>query len=75
MATLTITTTGAQDTRIIAAMTDRLQPVDGSGDPRNATAAEVKTWMIDQLRNVVHSYETRLANEAASAGVTPIDPT
>ena len=68
MANMTITTTGAQDTRIIAAFRDRL------GDPA-AGAAEVKTWMIDQLRNVVHSYETRLVNEAASAGVTPIDPT
>jgi len=68
MATLTITTTGAQDTRIIEAFRDRL------GDP-TATAAEVKTWLIDQLRNVVHSYETRLANEAASAGVVPIEPT
>jgi len=68
MATLTITTTGAQDTRIIEAFRDRL------GDPA-ATAGDVKAWMIDQLRNVVHNYETRLVNEAASAGVTPIEPT
>ena len=68
MANMTITTTGAQDTRIIEAFRDRL------GDP-TAGAAEVKTWMIDQLRNVVHNYETRLVNEAASAGVVPIEPT
>ena len=68
MATLTINTTGAQDTRIVAAFRDRL-------DDPTAGAAEVKAWLIDQLRGVVRSYETRLANEAASAGVVDIDPT
>ena len=67
MATITINTTAAQDTRIIAAFRDRLGP--------EATGADVKAWLIDQLKGVVHSYETRLANEQASAGVTPVEPT
>ena len=75
MGTLTINTTGAQDTRIVAAFTDKLKPVDGSGNPRNATAADIKAHMVQQLRGIVHTFETRVANEAASAGVTPIDPT
>jgi len=68
MATLTITTTGAQDTRIIAAFRAH------SGN-QAATGAEVKAWLIDQLKAMVHSYETRVANEAASAAVTPTSPT
>ena len=68
MATMTITTTGAQDTRIIAAFRDL------TGNP-TATAADVKAWMIRHLRGLVHSYETRVANEAASAAVVPIEPT
>ena len=67
MATLTITTTGAQDARIIAAFRDF------KGDPA-ATGADVKAWMIEHLRGMVHSYETRLANESASAAIVPIDP-
>ena len=68
MATMTITTTGAQDTRIIAAFRDL------TGNP-SANAADVKAWVIQHIRGMVHSYETRLANEAASAAVVPIEPT
>ena len=68
MATLTINTTSPQDARIIAAFRDF------SGDD-TAGAAEVKAWLIGQLRGMVRSYETRVANEAASAGVVDIDPT
>lgn len=67
MAVMTITTSGAQDTRIIAAFRDRLGP--------ETQAADVKAWVIEQIKGVVHSYETRLANEAASAAVVPIEPT
>jgi hypothetical protein len=67
MATLTITTSAENDARIIAAMRDRLGP--------ETTGADVKAWLIEQLKNEVHSYETRLANEQASAGITPIEPT
>ena len=68
MATITINTTGAQDTRIIAAYRARV------GDP-TATAADVKAWLISHLRNLVRSYETEQANLAASAAVTDIEPT
>ena len=68
MATMTITTTAAQDSRIIAAFRDL------TGNPA-ATAADVKAWMIGHLRGMVHSYETRVANEAASAAVVQIEPT
>ena len=67
MANFSITTTAPQDARILAAFQDRFGP--------EFTGADIKTWLIDQLRGVVRSYETGLANEAASAGVVDIDPT
>jgi hypothetical protein len=75
MATMTITTTAGQDTRLVAAFTDLLQPMDGNGDPRNATAAEIKTRVIEGIRSVVHNFETREAAEAAADAIVPIEPT
>ncbi len=66
MASITINTTSAQDTRIIAAFRDLL------GD--DATGADVKAWMIDQLKGVVHSYETRIAAEDATSVIDKITP-
>jgi len=67
MATLTITTTGAQDARIGAAFGDYL------GLGRNANAAEVKARTIEFIRNVVQEYERR----AQVAAIVPValDPT
>ena len=75
MATMTITTTAPQDTRLVAAFTDLLQPVDGNGDPRNATAAEIKTKVIEGIKSVVHNFETREAAKVATDAITPIEPT
>ena len=67
MANITITTTAAQDTRIITAFRARYGA--------ESTAADVKTWLIGQLKALVRSYETEQANIAASAGVSDITPT
>ena len=69
MATMTITTTAAQDARIVVAFGHKL------GFPRNATAAEVKADVIAYITNVVRQDEQRIAAEAAAAAVTPIEPT
>ena len=61
MATVTITTTAPQDTRLAPAFGDLLRL------GRNATTAEVKAWLVDQLRNTVQAYEDRLAKAAVSA--------
>ena len=74
MGTMTINTTTEQDTRLVAAYTDLLRPVDGNGDPRDATAAEIKARVIEDIKGVVHSYETRVANKAASDAIVPIEP-
>ena len=66
MGQFTINTTSAQDQRILDAFQDRYGEEFGG--------AQVKQWLIDQLKAVVRGYETRVANEAASAAVTDIDP-
>lgn len=69
MGTLTITTTGPQDARIVDAFGKRLNL------GRNATAGEVKQQVIMFLVNAVQEQEQRTAINAALAGVTSIDPT
>lgn len=69
MATTTITTTAAHDARIVAALGKNL------GLGRNATQAEVKAWLIDQLTNMVLAQEKADGRATADAGVTPISPT
>jgi len=63
MATLTITTTGAQDQRIVAAFGAKL------GLPGNASGAQVKADVIGYIKGVVHSYETQQAAIAAANAV------
>ncbi len=67
MATLTITTTGAQDTRIVKAFGTYLGLKDGNGAPRNATAAEMKTEVINFIRLTVEAEERKEAQAAAIA--------
>lgn len=68
MATVTITTTAGQDSRLVVAFGNLLHP------GRNATQQEIKDWLIEQMRVVVRSDEDRIAK----AAVTPpasFDPT
>jgi hypothetical protein len=67
MATLTITTTAAQDTRISAAF--------GENFNGNATGAQVKADIIEYIKQRGLSYELRQAAATAQAGVTVITPT
>lgn len=73
MATLTITTTAAQDARLVVAFGRKLNLVNGSGAPRNATAAEIKADIISYVRAVVNDQE-RLAVVAANPSAA-FDPT
>jgi hypothetical protein len=61
MATVTITTTAPQDARLAPAFGDLLKL------GQNATTAQVKQWLIDQLSNVVTSYEQQQAIKAIAA--------
>lgn len=67
MATITITTAGgAQDARIAAAVGQAM----GLGVP--AQIADVKQWLIDQLRRCVHEAEASAARLQAEQSVTDI---
>lgn len=69
MATTTINTTAAEDARIVVAVGHILNL------GRNATAAEVKSFLIAELRNAVLSDEREVASRSAVSGVAPIAPT
>ena len=73
MAVMTITTTAAQDARIIAAFGAKWNL------GRNATGPEVKADIIDYLRQTVLRIERDAAIAAASntaaAGIATLDPT
>lgn len=69
MATTTITTTGAEDARIVVAFGHYL------GFPGNATQAQVKAALVTYLTNIVLQDEQRVAAASASAAVAPIAPT
>ncbi len=69
MATLTITTTGAQDSRIVTAFGHKLFL------GRDATPAEVKTAVIAYIVGVVREDESNVAAASAIAAVNPIAPT
>lgn len=63
MATVTITTTAPQDARLAPAYGYKLGLKDASGNPRNATTADVKAYLIDVLQADVRNYEYEQAKE------------
>ena len=75
MGTLTINTTAPQDARIVDAFGKVLGTVDGNGDPRDATGAEVKAHVIQYIKNIVLTQERKAAAQAASDAVPDITPT
>ena len=75
MATLTVTVPDPQVPRVQAALGKHLQLFDGSLNPRDATAEEVRQWLVDQLIAVVVKQEQIDAVADARATVTPIGAT
>lgn len=69
MASVTITTTGAEDARLAPAFGVEL------GLPGSANAAQVKGALVAYMRNVVLIYERKVAADSAVAAVTTINPT
>jgi len=72
---MTITTTTAQDQRLVVAMGAYLKLKDAQGDPRNATGAEVRIGILRIIEKAVFEEEKKAkgraaliaANEAAGA--------
>ena len=73
MASITITTTAPQDARLGPAFGDLLGLRNAQGQPRSATAAEAKAYLVSHMRQIVTTYEDRLAH-AAVAPPASFDP-
>lgn len=69
MPDLTITLTAAHVARVQTAFGNKL------GLPGDASAEQVRQELIGYLKRVTRSYETEVANKAASDAVTDITPT
>ncbi len=74
MASITITTTAPQDARLGPAFGAMLGLRNGSGQPRNATTAEAKDYLIAHIRQIVQNYEDG-QYVAAKPAPTAFDPT
>lgn len=68
MASVTINTTAGEDARLAPAF-GALLHLGG-----NATTAQVKAWLVQQMQNVVAQYEYQ-QQQAAIVQNTPIAPT
>lgn len=75
MATLTLTIPDPQVPRVQAAFGEILELIDGNGDRRDATAEEVRVFLVGKLKQYVRSQEARAASDAAGAAVTDVDVT
>lgn len=75
MAELTITVPDPEVPRVQTAMGILLGFVDGNDDPRDATAEEVRQYLVDKLIGVVKKQEQREAGATAAGAITPINAT
>ena len=77
MPSITISYPAGDGQRFAAALGQVLQLKDGNGDPRSATAAECKAWLIGRAQQLIEDIEGGPARQAAAAAVTvpPLDMT
>jgi hypothetical protein len=73
MPTVSVDLTTLQANRAQSAFGKHLSLKDAQGAPRDATAGEIKGWVIRQMRGVVHTQERR-GQESVITDV-PFDPT
>ena len=66
MPTITIDVTAPQANRISSAFGKAWNLKDNDGNPRDATLAELRKFLIDQLAGVVYGMERKEAMEAVS---------
>lgn len=73
MAAITITTDNAQAQRLATALGRKLDyRNEATGAPRDATGAEIKAYVVDMLRAVVHEYEAeQLRIQSSLSAFTP----
>ena len=64
MPSITITTDATQGARLASAVGKVLDLTDASNMPRDATLAEVKSYIVKQLQAVVRQQERQAAEQA-----------
>jgi hypothetical protein len=75
MPQLVIDTTAQQAQRLTRACGRQWGLVDENRAPRDATAAEIKIYVIRVLRDIVRKQEERDAAEVIKQNETPFEPT
>jgi hypothetical protein len=75
MPTLTINFSAEHAVRIQDALQEALALTDGNGDPRAATLADLKDYVVADLRQFVRTSEKRVARQAAEMAVDYVDIT
>lgn len=72
MPSITLTLDAANASRVASAV-GRVQGLfDGNGTPRDATLAEVKAYITDQLRRIVRDQERAAAVAQAESGIADL---
>ena len=77
MPSITISYPAGDGQRFAAALGQVLQLKDAQDQPRSATAAECKAWLIGRAQQLIEDTEGGDARKAAAAAVTitPLDMT
>jgi hypothetical protein len=75
MPTLTIDFSMQHAARIQASLEESMELKDENGDPRPATLADLKAYVIADVRNFVRNSEKRVARQLAEQGVDYVDLT
>lgn len=75
MPTMSLTIDAAAAQRVAAAFGRYWHLTNPDGTPRDATVAEVRTFLVRQLRGVVRAQETAAAHAEAEQALTDVDVT
>jgi len=75
MASVTINFSAAHSVRIQDALEEAIGFVDEEGEPRAATVADLKNYIIQDLTRFVLTSERRVARQTAQAVITSVDIT
>ena len=75
MASVTINFSTEHAVRIQSALEQTLMLKDENGDPRPATVADLKTYIVADVRQFVRSAERREAARVSRVGIDDVDLT
>jgi hypothetical protein len=71
MPTISLTLSGAAATRLQGALEESLDLTDEDGEPRAATLADAKDYIVQDLKQLIRTSEKRVAAAAAATGTDP----